>query len=194
MFSEFPGIGPRQAKRFVYFLLRKNNNFSENLTESIKELKKHVKICKKSFSYFYSDNERETLSPIERDVSRDNKKLMIVEKDSDLENIEKSGVYSGHYFVLGGTVPILEKEPDKFVRSKELVSRIEKDEEIKEVILALSANPDGENTMEYVESVIKPILEKKDISLSHLGKGLSTGTELEYSDKETIKSALENRY
>ena len=117
---------------------------------------------------------------------------MIVARDSDLEAIEKSGVYHGLYFILGGVVPILEKEPEKRIRLKELKSRL-KDPSPSEIILSMSATPDGEHTAE----IVKAFLEKNDATsktkTTVLGKGLSTGTELEYSDTETLKYALKNR-
>lgn len=117
---------------------------------------------------------------------------MVIEKDVDLDNIERSGVFGGHYFVLGGTVPILEKEPEKRVRSRELEKRI-KENSFKEIILALSANPDGDNTGSYIVKFLSPIAKKNSIKISQFGRGLSTGSELEYSDIETIKNAFNNR-
>lgn len=144
---------------------------------------------KKVFSFFIQKS-GQTLSPIARDENRDNSKLMIVEKDSDLENIEKMSVYNGKYFVLGGSIPVLSKEPTQYIRETELLKIIEKKKDnLKEIILALSVNPQGENTLEYLQK----ILEKFNIKISVLGRGLSTGTELEYSDKDTFLSAFDNR-
>ena len=113
---------------------------------------------------------------------------MIVEKDVDLDNVERSGVFDGLYFVLGGTVPILDEEPHKKVRSNELLKYI-KSKNFEEIILATSANPDGDHTGEYIHRLLKD----SGANISTLGRGLSTGSELEYSDQETIKNAFENR-
>lgn len=191
LFGSFPGIGPRQAKRFVYFLLRKDERFVSDLARAIEEVKKHVRLCEKSFQYFYSENEQR-LSPIARDPNRDTSLLMVIERDSDLEAIEKSGTYNGHYFVLGGTIPVLEKVPQKFIREKELLRIVDekiKNEGLSEIILAMNATPESDHTAEYIASLLKD----KNITISTLGRGLSTGTELEYSDSNTIKNALENR-
>ncbi len=189
LFEKFPGVGKRQAKRFVYFLLRKNSGYSKDISDAILSLKKNIRLCEESFQFFYSER-GDTLSPIARDENRNNSKLMIVEKDSDLENIERMGVYSGKYFVLGGSIPVLSKEPTQYIREAELLRIIEKKKEnLKEIILALSVNPQGENTLEYLQK----ILEKFNIKISILGRGLSTGTELEYSDKDTFLSAFDNR-
>lgn len=189
LFEKFPGVGKRQAKRFVYFLLRKNSVYGKELSEAILNLKKNIRLCEESFQFFYSES-GQTLSPIARDENRDNSKLMIVEKDSDLENIEKMSVYNGKYFVLGGSIPVLSKEPTQYIRETELLKIIEKKKDnLNEIILALSVNPQGENTLEYLQK----ILEKFNIKISVLGRGLSTGTELEYSDKDTFLSAFDNR-
>ncbi len=196
LFTEFPGIGPRQAERFVYFMLRKNGTYSRMLTDAILNLKKHMRQCEESYQFFYSEDPTEKLAPLARNTHRDNSLLMIVEKDTDLENIERSGEYSGKYFVLGGTVPLLEKEPEKRVRVEELKKLIEKKskEGLQEIIFALSANPDGEYTTTVTKEAIAPLAEKYNIKISELGRGLSTGTELEYSDKETIRNALRYRH
>ena len=189
LFEKFPGVGKRQAKRFVYFLLRKNSGYGRELSDAILNIKKNIRLCEESFQFFYSER-GDTLSPIARNENRDDSKLMIVEKDSDLENIERMGVYDGKYFVLGGSIPVLSKIPNEFIREKELLNIIEKKKDIiKEIILAMSVNPQGENTLEYLQK----ILERFGIKISVLGRGLSTGTELEYSDKDTFESAFSNR-
>jgi recombination protein RecR len=115
--------------------------------------------------------------------------LMIVPRDIDLEAVERSGSYKGYYFVIGGMVPILEKEPEKKVRVKELAARIKNKPDLKEVILAMNANTDGEHTADYIREYFKGT----SLTFSVLGRGLSTGTELEYADPETLKSAFLHR-
>ena len=194
-FTKFPGIGPRQAKRFVHFLLTRNNGFLYEFTDLIKQLKKEVKICESCFR-FYINESNSKLCSICANSSRDNSLLMVVAKDADLENIEKIGQYNGLYFVLGGLLPILEKQPEQRIRSIKLLELIEKKikgKELKEVILALSLNPEGENTIDYLLQQIKTIVKKYPLKISTLGRGLSTGTELEYLDSETFNNALKNR-
>ena len=196
LFTEFPGIGPRQAERFVYFILRKNNFYTDTLAKSISNLKRNIRQCEESFQFFYSEDESEKLSPLARNTHRDNSTLLIVEKDTDLETIERSGEYSGKYFVLGGTIPLMEKEPTQKVRINQLKSLIEKKvgEGLQEVIFALGAHPDGEYTSSIVKDHLKALRDTHGFVISELGRGLSTGTELEYSDKETIKNALRYRH
>jgi|TARA_Y100000310_G_scaffold345555_1_gene466550 recombinational DNA repair protein RecR len=120
---------------------------------------------------------------------------MVVEKDIDCENIERSRAYNGLYFILGGTVPILEKRANG-IREKELKSTVtERGEkkELKEVIIAFSLNPDGEHTGDHVVKLLSPLKEKYGFTTTLFGRGLSTGSELEYSDSETIKNAFTTR-
>ncbi len=189
-FAEFPGIGPRQARRFVYFLLTRNLSYLEDMARLILDIKKNVRICASCFR-FYPDG-KSTLCPICANVNRNKEELMIVARDVDFESIEKSHVYHGLYFILGGTIPILEKEPEKKVRLKELKERL-RIQTPKEIILSLNITADGENTAEYIRQFITTHFDDKNMKVSVLGRGLSTGSELEYVDTETIKSALENR-
>lgn len=194
-FEKFPGVGKRQAKRFVYYLLRRNASFSRDMVNAISRLKDNIRLCQESFQYFYSENPNETLSPIVRDPSRDRSLLLIVEKDSDLENLESMHLYKGLYFVLGGSIPVLSKTPDDFIRINELKNIVSKKidaGELKEIILGLSVNPQGEYTLEHLQEKLKDYV-GKGLKISILGRGLSTGTELEYSDKETFESAFTNR-
>ncbi len=193
LFKEFPGIGPRQAKRFVYFLLNRNPGYANDLATLIREVRSTVHSCDTCFRFF--PNTTETTCPTCRDQNRDKKALMIVSHDVDFENIEKTHFYNGYYFILGGTVPILEKNPEKRIRQKELLETLERKISggLNEIILALNYNPEGENTLSYISEIIKPLTDKNNIKISTLGRGLSTGTELEYSDSDTIKNALKNR-
>ncbi len=204
-FSKFPGIGPRQAKRFVYFLLREDHGFTGKLADAIRELRNIVTQCTLCFRFFEKNSTSADfydthLCDICRDPGRDVSMLLVVEKDADFENIRKSGNYQGLFFLLGGSLPILEKNPSQKVRARELFDRVqnaakntEKTGELKEVILAMNATPEGENTTLYILKILEPLVQKYNFKLSTLGRGLSTGTELEYSDVETFKSALESR-
>ena len=97
---------------------------------------------------------------------------------------------------MGGTGPLLESRENKKLRGGGLKRTVEArlPEGLDEVILGFSINPDGENTGRFVESIIKEVSGADNIKISHLGRGLSTGSELEYADPETLKNALQNRY
>ncbi len=194
VFKKFPGIGQRQAKRFVYFLLSKDDTFIKTFTELIVGLKQGIHQCPLCFSFFATQGNSETcdtcISP-----NTDKTKLMVVEKDVDLENIKRLSSYTGAYFVLGGNIPILEQEPAKKVRAKQLFISTQKraKEGLKEIILAFSVNPEGDNTTQYIKKILEPLASQYNLKISTLGRGLSTGTELEYSDSSTFESALQNR-
>ncbi|OGI63804.1 hypothetical protein A3H53_02375 [Candidatus Nomurabacteria bacterium RIFCSPLOWO2_02_FULL_40_10] len=194
IFKEFPGIGERQAKRFVYFLMSRNPAYSENLSILITELKKEVGQCKECFRFFIiKKNSKDKICEICANANTDSSTLMIVEKDSDLESVKKSRVYHGKYFILGGLVPIVEKTTKSRIRIEELKQKISSAKNLKEIILAFSLSPQGDHTDSYVREQLKATAEKSSIKISSLGKGLSTGTELEYSDNDTLKNALKNR-
>jgi recombination protein RecR len=191
IFSQFPGIGERQSKRFVYFLLRQNQAYIKELVFKIDALQKSISECSLCHRYFVSENNlAECITCTER---KDSNVLLIVEKDADYDTVKRSGVYDGKFFVLGGLIPILEKNPERRVRLKELQKRLsDESNKIVEIILALSATREGEYTDEFLRKFIGDTL-GKSIEIRSLGRGLSTGTELEYSDSETIISALKNR-
>lgn len=193
-FMKFPGIGTRQAKRFVYFLLAQDPYFVDTLAREIAALKREIVQCEGCYRFYpRTANERALCSVCVDDA--DSATLMVVEKDTDFESVRRSGSYAGRYFILGGTIPVLEKDPASKIRINELVARIEgyAADGLTEIILALSVNPEGDFTRDYVIKVLKPIADQLGITITTLGRGLSTGTELEYSDGDTLRHALKNR-
>ena len=199
MFLKFPGVGPRQAKRFAYFLAASEKKFAEKLAAAILEVKKNIRQCGSCFRWFQTASSLETenkICGICRDNLRDKNLVMVVEKDMDLENIEKTGVYKGRYFVLGGILPLNgsldENGKKRLERIKALFEKIKK-EKPREVIIATGATVEGENTAKYIQKILDPLKESQEIKITRLGKGISTGTELEYIDNETMANALKNR-
>jgi recombination protein RecR len=198
LFMRFPGIGPKQAKRFVYFLLREHSHYKEQLIKVLEELKATGKQCEKCYRY-YGDrniNQNSTLCDICSSESREQSVVMIVEKELDLDAIEKTGSYNGLYFILGGLVPPLTEKPSEIIRIRELTSRIHhgiSHEELTEIIFALPVTDYGDTTTEYIEKTVKQIVGIDKIKLTHLARGLSSGLELEYVDKNTFKQALDRR-
>ena len=196
LFASFPGIGTRQSKRFVAFLLTKDPSFLRDLTHAIQVLKEQVVECAECHRFFAKTNANSTVCNVCVNPLTDKSTLLVVEKDSDEEAVRRSGVYKGSFFVLGGTLSFLEKNPSKAIRVRELVSTLEartKSGVLKEVILALSATPDGDSTARYILKTIEPITAFHDTVVSSFGRGLSTGTELEYSDRDTLSEAFKNR-
>ena len=188
LFSEFPTIGPRTASRFVFHLLKRPEKEIKELAENILSLQKDIKQCSLCFNFFEPKKEEITCSTCS-DSSRDRSILCLVEKEADILAIEKTNKYKGMYFVLGGTISVLRKKNTKRIKDKELKERIIKDSKIKEIIIATNFTTEGLATALYLEGVLKPFNKK----ITKLARGLPVGGELEYSDEETLASALEQR-
>jgi len=188
---ELPGIGPRQAKRLAYYLVRRTDDLAIKLSDAIRKARTSTVICPDCQRLHTKTNA--TLCDI-CNSERDNT-ILVLPTDTDLDHVEKTDTYNGYYFVLGGTVPILEKEPEKKVRIRKLISLLEneKHNKLSEIILAFNANPEGDNTLQYLKDKLTPICDKRNIFISTLARGLSTGSELEYSDKNTLDNALKYR-
>lgn len=187
-FARFPGIGPRQAKRFVYYLLSVPAAERAELAERIMSLHAKVRQCP-DCQRFHTQEAQGTCRYC-TDTSRDDTLLMLVEKDQDLAAVERAGTYKGRYFVLGGVLTLSGKgaiREDALLRAIE--ARLARD--LKEVVLALSATSEGEHTADHVRGLLAPYRDRLAVSL--LGRGLATGSELEYSDAETLRAAFAGR-
>jgi len=186
--AKLPGIGPRQAKRFVFHLLASPASDRTKLADLIATLGKNVHQCPDCLRFF--NGSTATVCNYCADARRDDELLMLVEKDQDLAAIERAGTYKGRYFVLGGVLTLTGKGA---IREKELIRVLERriQNGLKEVVLALSATSEGEHTADHVRLMLAPYRDLVKTSL--LGRGLATGSELEYSDAETLRAALSNR-
>jgi recombination protein RecR len=187
-FTRFPGIGPRQAKRFVYYLLGASESDRLRLSELVRNLGADVKQCVSCYRFWSGAGE---LCNYCADTSRDDSILMVIEKDQDLLAVERANAYRGRYFVLGGVLTLSGKGS---IRERELVNRVEQksaDGKLREIVLALSATNEGEHTADRIREVLGPL--RGPLTLTVLGRGLSTGSELEYADAETLSGALQNR-
>ncbi|MFA6278896.1 MAG: toprim domain-containing protein [Candidatus Paceibacterota bacterium] len=186
--SRFPGIGPRQGKRFVFYLLATPASERAKLAELIASLGKNVRQCPECLR-FHNGSTAATCNYC-ADKTRDDAQLMLIEKDQDLAAIERAGTYRGHHFVLGGVLTLSGKGA---IREKELLRAIESrfKNGLKEILLALSATSEGEHTSDHVRELLMPY--RDHLKISELGRGLATGSELEYSDPETLRAALSNR-
>ncbi len=195
--QKLPGIGPRQAKRIVFAILEKEESFAKNLCGLISELNNRIRRCKYCFYAFEETGSKtqENICLLCKNASSDAGALLVVEKEIDLENIEKSGCYNGRYFVLGGVLSLFNKNDDlKKIRMRELFYRVKNDINIiKEVAVAMSATKEGDATIMYINKILEPIAKNSNLKITALGRGLSSGAEIEYSDKDTIKNAFLNR-
>lgn len=187
LFERFPGIGPRQAGRFVSYLLRSSPALRKELVDAIQKLGSGVQQCGTCMRYHAGDTKSCSLC---KNPERDLSSIVVVASDSDLIALERSGTYRGLYFVLGGTIS-LASEKTSGLRMKELLNSIKSREHLRELILAFPANPEGDATAVRVREEVSA--QHPSITITALGRGLSTGSELEYADPETIRSALESR-
>lgn len=187
-FEQLPGIGPRQARRLVYGMLRRSQGDLREFGQLIQEIKQSVHTCP-SCGLYHTDTAPECRYC--SDASRDASVLMVVEKDADMLAVEKSGLFNGYYVILGGTIPITGKNPVRTdLLQKAVATRLENN--LEEIVLGLSATAEGEQTKDHVIETISPLLSPAT-KVTLLGRGLATGTELEYSDQETLRNALSNR-
>lgn len=194
-FEQFPGVGARQAKRFAFHVLRMQNEDKEQLAHLIETLAHEVIECTSCRRFFSRQGGETTLCTICSDESRDHSRLLVVEKDNDIVALERAGAYEGLYFVLGGTAPLLENKENTRLRSNGLRHVVEERlSSLSEIILGFAINPDGDNTARFVEQTLKETLEGSSVTITHLGRGLSTGSELEYADGNTLLYALKNRF
>ncbi len=182
-FQMYPGIGPKTAERLALFTIQKLSPekvkaFSDSLKEALVKIKK----CEVCGNITENDLCDVCSSPTRDDV------LMIVESTKDVLVFEKTNQYNGKYHVLGALISPLNGISPEDINLKTLISRVEK-ENIKEVIIATSANIEGEMTALY----IKNILEEKEISVTRIGYGLPVGADIEYADEVTLIKSLEGR-
>ena len=185
--SALPGIGPRQALRLTFYLIRQGQGVQQELGDTIKDLK-GVKICGQCF---YVHENPGKLCDICSDAGRDHSTVAIVEKETDLISIESTGKYKGRYLVIGelGRGGIL--GPDQKLKLKSLRTWIAKTDRgmLKEVIIAL--NPNVQN--DFVASQISGELKSLAGKITRLGVGIPSGGEIEFADDETLGEALKGR-
>ncbi|MBI2628421.1 MAG: recombination protein RecR [Candidatus Niyogibacteria bacterium] len=194
LFEQLPGIGPRQAARFAYSLLDEKEEVLKEMSAALLNLKSEVKRCAECFRVFdvKKNKSKEKNVCLACLAHRSPISILIVEKDIDLENIEKLGIYDGRFYVLGGVISPFNGGIDK-IRLQALYRLIKNSPSLKEIILATSATSEGDATASYLEKIFEEFTKTKKIKISRLGRGLSTGSYLEFSDRDTLKNALNNR-
>ena len=187
LLQKLPGVGPRQAARFILALLDKDESELRELGQAIVNLKKDIRFCRECFNV--SENGS---CHVCSDPKRDNAKILVVEKVTDLDSIEKTGLYKGLYHVLGGSINPLDGVTPETLRFKELDKRIDQLSDGRELELIIATNPNtaGETTSLYIKDLFG---NKKGVVLTRLGRGLASGSNLEYADETTLRNALEYR-
>lgn len=195
LLSHLPGIGPRHATRVAFYLIKEKKSDNEKLANAIMSLSDKIKncpVCLSSYEILKNDQKTCTLCA---DQKRQKTSLCVVERETDIDTIERTGIFNGVYHVLGENNSILEKNPSAPI--KHLLERIlyiqkqlsEQRKKEMEIILAINATVEGDALASYLEKIILPFA----VRITRLGRGLASGSELEYADTQTLINALENR-
>ena len=185
--GHLPGVGPRTAERYAYYLFKSNSNVAKNIASALEVLHDKVKLCPVTFALISED---EDVSPLYSDDSRDKTTVLVVEEPLDIYAIEQTHTYHGTYHVLGGAISPIDGITPEQLHIKELISRIDKDG-VKEVIVATNPSVEGESTALLLEKMLH---EKSDtLKITRLARGLPLGIDLSYADQVTLSAALENR-
>jgi len=182
-FKKFPGIGEKTAERLALSCLTMDDETIELFTNSLQGSKKNIKYCEKC-----GNLSEEDLCVICKDTTRDNNILCVVEESKNIILFEKIGTFNGKYHVLGGLISPLDGINPEDINISSLIKRI-KDEEIKEVILAVKPTVEGETTALY----IRKLLEGTDVVISKIAHGIPMGADIDYIDSLTLEIALSER-
>ena len=179
--SKLPGLGPKSSKRIVLKLINNREELIKPLTNILAQVYKSVVRCKICGN----------LKSINLECTCSNKKydqICVVENIADMWVIEGSGIYKGHYHILGGTLPAIENKKTDGLLITSLIDRVKKNS-VKEVILATSATIEGQTTAHYIQNSLKDT----KVKISKLAQGLPVGGEIEFLDDGTLFSAFKNR-
>lgn len=181
--ARLPGIGKRTALRLVLHLLKQPIENTNYLTESLKLLRKEVKTCEKCHNI--SDT---ILCEICNNPKRDSSIICVVEDIRDVMAIENTSQFSGLYHVLGGKISPIEGVGPQDLEIESLIQKV-KNNEVKELVFALSSTMEGDTTNFYIFKQI----EKYAVTTSTIARGISVGDELEYADEVTLGRSIVNR-
>lgn len=184
-FGLLPGVGPRTAERYAYYLLRHSSDSPQKLAAALLALEGGIGYCSKTFALVPAGQE---LSDLYTDPRRDKTLVAVVAEPFDLVALEKTGQFDGTYHVLGGLVSPIDNIGPEQLHINELIARIDEDK-VKEVILATNASVEGESTALYIQQQIGD----RKVKVTRLARGLSVGVDLEYADQITLGRALEGR-
>jgi len=181
--ARLPSVGPKSAQRIAFHLLKSDVEEVKKLTRAIDEARGSVRFCERCFNFSES-----VLCHICADDRRDTSTLCVVEESRDVVALEKTGQFRGHYHVLLGAINPLEGTGPEHLKVRELLLRLEP-ETVKEVILCLNPNTEGDVTAMYLARLLKPL----GVKVTQLAMGLPVGGDLEYADEVTLGRALLGR-
>ncbi len=182
-FAKLPGIGRKSAERLAYHILRVNKNEATALADSIRDVRENVRYCATCFNLAEGDQCTVCLDP-----KRDPKVLCIVEQARDLMSLEQAGVYQGLYHVLLGRIAPLEGIGPDQLTIESLIQRVHQGE-FREVIMATNPTVEGDGTALYVSNVLAEF----GVEITRLARGITTGSILEYTNKEILADAISGR-
>ena len=185
--SRLPGVGPRTAERYAYYLFRASPKVTESIAEALSMLHTGVKSCPVTFALIDAS---EDVSPLYSDEKRDKATVMVVEEPLDIYAIEQTKAYKGTYHVLGGAISPIDGVMPEQLHIGELIKRVNNDN-VKEVIIATNPSVEGESTALYLEKLLHE--QNLELKLTRLARGLPLGVDLSYADQITLSAALENR-
>ncbi len=184
-FDSLPGVGPRAALRYAYWLVTQPKEVIAQFARHIEGLAAHVTTCDTCFQWA-----EQSPCAICRDAKRDETQLCVVATSQDVRIVEDTGVFKGKYHVLGGTLDPIEGRTPYTLTIAHLMKRVsDQRTTIKEIILALDPNIQGDTTALY----LKKHLAEFPVRVTRLARGLPTGASLEYADAHTLADALVNR-
>ncbi len=183
--ESLPGVGPRTAERYAYYLLKSDKQKTVRLAEDLNNLHDNIKYCPKTFALIDSSQE---VSPLYSDTRRSKVMVAVVADPFDIVALEKTGSFSGTYHVLGGLISPIDDIGPSQLRIKELLKRLDEDG-VEELILATNASVEGESTALYITQQVR----NRKINITRLARGLPVGVDLEYADQITLTRALEGR-
>jgi recombination protein RecR len=183
--GSLPGVGPRTAERYAYFLLKSDPAKSKKLARTLDELHHNIDFCKKTFALIEKGQE---FSELYTSPYRDKKLVAIVAEPLDILALEKTGQFKGTYHVLGGLISPIDGVGPEQLHLKELLKRLDEDK-VEELVLATNASVEGESTALYIQQQIG----KRPVKITRLARGLPIGVDLEYADQITLTRALEGR-
>lgn len=182
-----PGVGPKTAERYGYYLFKSNPKISENIAEALLALHKGTKTCPVTFALMDADEE---ISPLYSDSGRDKSVVLVVEEPLDIYAIEATRGFHGVYHVLGGAISPIDGITPEQLHIRELVDRVKSDN-VQEVIIATNPSVEGESTALLLEKVLHDA--EPTLKVTRLARGLPLGVDLSYADQVTLNAALENR-
>lgn len=183
--GNLPGVGPRTAERFAYFLVQNDPQIGHQLSQRIAELYGKIGYCPITFALIESGQK---VSPLYSDPSRNKKLIAIVSSPFDIMALERTAQFNGTYHVLGGLISPIDGIGPEQLHINELIKRIDKDK-VEEIILATNASVEGESTALYINQQ----LGNRKVKITRLARGLPIGVDLEYADQITLGRALEGR-